>query len=197
MTTTLEQRPTREPIEDDTAFLITDAGLDALRITDSAMPVFGAQEAADAVSDHCAGEDAFTPDTREKADWVLSKIADAKARAARIRENAETMAKQAEAEATFMEWRYGAALQAFARQELAGGKRKSLTLYHGCIGFRTKPAGVQIGDPNAALTWARENLPAAVTETFDRKAVTAALLATGEAVDFAAFTLPEDVFFIK
>ena len=141
--------------------------------------------------------DAFTPDTKEKADWVLGRIADARGRAARIREHADTMAKQAEAEATFLEWKFGAALQDLARRELAGGKRKSLTLYHGVLGFRTKPAGVSIGDSKAALEWARQNLPEAVTETIDRATITKTLLETGEAVDFAAFTQAEEVFFIK
>jgi phage host-nuclease inhibitor protein Gam len=143
------------------------------------------------------GESTFTPDTKERADWVLGKIADARSRAARIRENAETMAKQAEAEATFFEWKYGPALQAFARQELTGGKRKSLTLYNGTLGFRNKPASVSIGDTKAALAWARENLPEAVVETIDKKAIADALLSTGEAVDFAVLNAEEQVFYIK
>lgn len=196
------------PITDDTVFHITPAGLHACDHApiipdepdqaDALNPYDEDTAAAQGLYDEApTNEPGFTPDTKEKADWVLSKIADAKGRAARIREHAETMAKQAEAEATFFEWKYGAALQDFARKELAGGRRKSLTLYHGVIGFKSKPAGCQIGDSKAALVWAKEFLPGAVIETFDRKAVTKALMETGEAVDFAAFTLGEEVFFIK
>lgn len=143
-----------------------------------------------------APTDAFAPDTAEKVDGVLGKVADARARAARIRENAEKMARACDAEAEGLEWRFGPALQAFARRELTG-KKKSLRLFHGVIGYRTRPAGVSFTDPAAALAHAKAFLPAAVTETLDRKSLAAALLETGEAVDFAAFTPAEDMFYIK
>lgn len=139
----------------------------------------------------------FTPDTAEKVDWVLGKIADHRARANRIRMNADTMAKQAEAEADALEWRFGPALQAFAREQLTGGKRKSLTLFHGTLGFRTVPAGVVVGNEAGALAWAKDNLPGAVVERLDKAALTKALLSTGEAMDFAAFTPEDQRFFIK
>jgi len=163
--------------------LITGAGEDAL-------------EDAPVVADE-EGAEAFTPNTAEKADWVLGKIADSRARAARIRENAEAMAREQERQAEGLEWRYGAALEAFARQQLAGGKRKSLRLYHGVLGYRTRPASVSLTDTAAALSWARESLPAAVVETLDKKALTAALLDAGKALPFAAFQPAEDVFYIK
>jgi len=144
-----------------------------------------------------AGEaDGFTPDTADKVDWVLGKMADARARAARIRENAEKMARACDAEAEALEWRFGPALQAFARRELTG-KKKSLRLFHGVIGYRTRPAGVSFTDPAAALAHAKAFLPEAVTETLDRKALASALLETGEAVDWASFTPEEQTFYIK
>lgn len=139
----------------------------------------------------------FVPDTAEKVDWVLGKIADHRARAARIRANADTMAKQADAEADALEWRFAPALQAFLREHLAGGKRKSLTLFHGILGFRTVPACVTVGDEGAAIAWAKDNLPGAVVERLDKKALADALLSTGEAVDFAAFTPEDQRFYIK
>lgn len=141
--------------------------------------------------------DAFTPDTTDKADWVLCKIADARGRAARIRENMELMAREADRDAEHLEWRFGAALQAFARKETEAGRKKSVRLPNGLLGFKTKPGGVSINDTGAALAWAKQNLPDAVVETLDRKALTAALLETGEAVEFAAFVPAEETFFIK
>lgn len=154
-----------------------------------------AGEGAEAGADAFAPE-GFVPDTPEKADWVLGKIADARARAARVRQNAEIIARQHDADAEALEWRFGPALQAFARRELTG-KRKSLRLYNGVIGFRTKAAGVSVTDAGAALAWARESLPAAVVETLDRRALSARLLDTAESVDFASFTPEEEVFYIK
>lgn len=144
-----------------------------------------------------APADAFTPDTADKADWVLGKIADARARAARVRENAEKIARAHEAEAEGLEFRFGPALQAFTQKELAGSKRKSLRLLNGVIGWRTRPASVSLVNPTAALVWAQENLPAAVTQTLDRKTLSAALLDTGESVDFAIFQPEEEVFYLR
>ncbi len=141
--------------------------------------------------------EAFCPDTADKADWVLGKIADRRARAARIRENAERMARAEEREAEALEWRYGGALQTFLRTETDGGKRKSIRLFHGVIGYRTRPAGVSVTDPAAALAWAKDNLPAAVVEALDRKALSDRLTATGEALPFAALQPAEEVFYIK
>ena len=68
----------------------------------------------------------FIPTDAAGVDWVLGKMADARARASRIRENAERMARAEERDAEFLEWRYGAALQAYVRAELEGGKKRSV-----------------------------------------------------------------------
>lgn len=140
---------------------------------------------------------AFVPTDEGGVNWVLGKMADARARAARIRENAELMARAEERKADALEWKYGAALQTFLRAEIAGGKKKSVRLYNGVLGYRMRPAGVSVTDPAAALSWAQENLPAAVTLSLDKKALADALLATGEALDFARLNPAEEVFYIK
>jgi len=140
---------------------------------------------------------AFVPTDAAGVDWVLGKIADARARAARIRENAERMARAEERQAEALEWKYGGALQTYLQAETEGGKKKSVRLFHGVLGYRTKPAGVQVTDPGAVLAWAKENLPEAVTEALDRKALAARLLETGEAADGARLTPAEEVFYIK
>jgi len=140
---------------------------------------------------------AFVPTDAAGVDWVLGKIADARARAARIRENAELMARTEERAAEALEWKFGGALQHFLREQTEGGKKKSVRLFHGVIGYRTRPAGVSVTDPAAALCWAKENLPAAVTEGLDKKALSDRLTATGEALPFAAFQPAEEVFYIK
>ena len=58
---------------------------------------------------------AFVPTDAAGCDWVLGKMADARARAVRIRENAELMARTEEHKAEALEWKYGAALQTFQR----------------------------------------------------------------------------------
>ncbi len=139
----------------------------------------------------------FVPTDAAGVDWVLKKMSAARAEARLIRENAEAMARACERDAEALEWKYGAALQTWLRAELKGSKSKSKRLFHGVIGYRTKPAGVSVTDPAAALSWARQNLPAAVLEALDKKALTEALLTTGEAVGFASFTPAEETFYIK
>ena len=126
------------------------------------------------------GETAFVPTDAAGVDWVLEKIADARSRAQRIRENAEKMARDEERDAEYLEWKYGAALQTWLRAELGGGKKKSFRLYHGVVGYRQKPAGVSITDAAAAGQWAEQHCPDALVTHLDKKALGAALLETGE-----------------
>jgi phage host-nuclease inhibitor protein Gam len=141
--------------------------------------------------------EAFCPTDAGGVDWVLRKIAAARAEAKLIRENMEAMARACERDAEHLEWKYGGALQTWLQAELKDGKRKSKTLPHGVIGYRTKPAGVSITDPAAALAWAKDNLPAAVVEALDRKALADRLLDTGKALPFAALQSAEEVFYIR
>ena len=141
--------------------------------------------------------DAFLPDTAEKVDWVLGKIAAARGEANLIRSNMELMAREHDRAADALEWKFGPALQTWLRAELEGGKKKSKRLPHGVLGYRTKPAGVSVTDDAAALAWAQENATQAVTIRLDKKALAEALLETGESVDFAAFMPEEQTFYIK
>jgi len=51
---------------------------------------------ADAPAEEGTGPEAFCPDTADKVDWVLGKIAAARAEAKLIRENMEAMARAIE-----------------------------------------------------------------------------------------------------
>ena len=140
---------------------------------------------------------AFVPTDEGGVDWVLCKIADARSRAARIRENMELMAREEERKAEHLEWKFGANLQTWLRAELEGGTKKSKRLPNGVLGYRTKPAACHVTNPAAALSWARESLPAAIVETLDKKVLADALLTTGEVLPFATLQAAEDVFYIK
>ena len=140
---------------------------------------------------------AFVPTDEGGVDWVLGKIAAARAEAKLIRENAELMAREADRRAEHLEWKYGAALQTWLRAELEGGKKKSVRLYHGVLGYRTKPAGVVVTDDAAALAWVKEYATVALVERLDKKILAEVLLETGEALDFAKLNPAEDVFFIR
>ena len=189
MTATLTTDFQAETFHETDCILITDAGIEALT---SAAVVPDETEGGEVEK-----ADGFTPDTFDKASWVLGLIADRRAAAARIRENAEKMAREQDREADTLEWRFGPALQAFAVKELAGSKKKSIRLYNGVLGYRTKPAALHVTDAAGALEWAKVNLPAAIAESVDKKALAETLLTTGEVVDFARLLLAEEVFYIK
>lgn len=148
-------------------------------------------------SDSTEGVGEFIPADAAGVDWVLKKCAAARAEAKLIRENAELMARECERRAEHLEWKYGANLQTWLRGELADGKRKSVRLLHGVIGLRTKPAGVNVTNPAAALAWAKQHLPAAVAERLDKAVLAESLLTNGESTDFAQLTAAEEVFYIK
>ena len=141
----------------------------------------------------------FVPTDEAGVDWFLKKRAALRAEAKLIRENAETMARQLEADAKFLEWKFGAPVQTWLREVLAGSKRrcKSKTLFHGTVGFRTEPPKVEFLDTGAAMAYAREHYRDAVVESLDRKALEKRLVQTGEAVDFATLVPAEEKFYIK
>lgn len=195
---------TKSPITKDTAFSLTPAGLAALEgfapgVTTEAQNALEAPETApghgnEALEDEVFQPEGFYPDTADKVDWVLSKIADARARAARIRENAELMAKEADRQAEGLLWQFGPALQDFARRELTG-KKKSIRLYHGVLGYRTKTASLTITNEPEARAWAEANCPTALR--VDSRALAARLMETGEVIDGAQLVPAEEVFYVK
>ena len=178
---------------------LTPSGLDAL---ENAPVVPDAEGPSSDLDGLVTGEpkdapEAFAPRTAEEVDWVLGRIADHKGRAARIRANGEAMARAAEHEAAFLEMRFGAAIQEFVRRDTDGTRRKSTKLYNGVVGFRQKPARVEITDAARALAHAKEHVPAAVVERLDRKAYDKALMESGEVLEFAALVPASDEFYIK
>ena len=106
-----------------------------------------AEEVLELVADAPAADAAaFVPTDAAGADWGAGEMADARSRAARIRENAEKMARAEERKAEHLNGSTARPLQAWLRNELAGGTRKSKRLFHGVLGFRAKPAAAVITD---------------------------------------------------
>ena len=152
------------------------------------------------------GEDkeAFVPTDAAGVDWVLAKMAAARAAAKLIREQGEAMAREEERKAEALAWKFGPAIQTWANNELLGedghykkGNAKSKKLWHGIVGYKQKPAGVDITDPAAVLAHVKENLTEAYREGVDKAALTKYLLETGEVLDGVTFRPAEDEFYIK
>lgn len=148
----------------------------------------------------------FTIDTREKADWLLKKLAGIEAEEKLIEAQAQKMLEQLRSDRESLLGRFGAELESFTRGETEGGRRKSLTLFHGTVGFRTVPARLVVENQEDALQTARLLAPEAITtvpaqEKLDTRALVekakTALETTGEVWPGLKLTETEERFTIK
>ncbi len=107
----------------------------------------------------------FLVDSAEKAEWALSKIARsehriqelaalAEAAKARIDARLEEITKADRATVA----RLGDMIRPWASVEVAqNGKRKSIQLLNGTVGFRQSPASLVVTDEAAAVAWLEAN----------------------------------------
>ena len=115
----------------------------------------------------------WQPETEGDVDWVLSRMADTQAKIDRVRKNADAQIRTAAREYEFFQARYGAALEAYAQQRLAGQKARTLTLLNGKLSLTRQPARIAIDKDDARVVAAvRERLPEMVrvvtTESVNR-----------------------------
>ena len=117
----------------------------------------------------------FLIDSPERANWLLRKLANLDAERERVAAQASALARQIESDRNSLLHRFGSQLENFTRAELekSGGKRKSLVLLQGTVGFRTVPARIVIESAPDAIQTARLVLPGTITtettERFDSK----------------------------
>lgn len=117
-------------------------------------------------------EERFTPDTLDKAEWVLEKMqkADAEKTALLLRRDAITANIDAEIrkmqnKRDYLDARFGPDLSEFAKRSLEGGKSKTLTTPYGKMSFRLVPSRLSVIDEQKALEWADAHCPQAVKIT--------------------------------
>lgn len=117
----------------------------------------------------------FVPDTAEKVNWVLEKLLDCKAEKARndvkrkaILDQLAALDKEIDRKSDFMLWKFGPALEEFAKKELEGQKAKSIKMVYGTLAFRSTGGTNKVVDPIAAVEWAKKHAPQSVkvTESF-------------------------------
>ena len=118
------------------------------------------------------------------ANWLVRKVVEARAYARRVAAWAERETRRAQRDEQFLLGRYGGELEAWVRRQVERekGRRKSVALPAGTVGFRTEPQRLTVEDEQALVTWCRTNLPVALrVETRVLKgAVKAHVAATGE-----------------
>lgn len=109
----------------------------------------------------------FAIDSHDRANWLVRKVVAARAYALHVKEWAEQEQRRAEREEKTLMFLFGRQLEAWAKAEIAGlgGRRKSLALPAGTVGYRQTPLRLVVDDEKAVLAWARDHCPAAVVIT--------------------------------
>ena len=147
--------------------------------------------------------DGFKIDSPELADWALGKIREAQneideaqeVHAANVARADEWLDQQATAARATIAWMTEHLRRWF--EPTYDDKHKSASFPNGRCGFRKNPPRLDVSDPEAAVTWARAELPAAVrvAEDVDKAAIKAHIKATGEIPDGVDYREGEPTFF--
>ena len=146
--------------------------------------------------------EAFRVQDEDSANWVVRKINEARGRAERVKAWAKKEQERAAKEEDFFLRRFGPELEAWTRSQLTG-KKKSIPLPGGTVGFRKKAERLIVDDDRAIVAWAKQAHPelvvTVVKESVPAVDLNALLKRTGEVPpDAAAHIEPEaDQFYVK
>jgi hypothetical protein len=136
-------------------------------------------------------EDVVDPEVPERfsirdqatASWLVRKVNEARQYRDRVKIWAAAEIRRAEREEQFFISRWGAELEGWARQQIAGQHRsKSLRLPAGTVGFRSEPPKVTLLDEPAVIAWCEKHLRVAlrVQTTVLKSEILSHLKQTGE-----------------
>jgi hypothetical protein len=129
----------------------------------------------------------FSIGDEKTANWLVKKIIAARQYASNVKRWADLELKRAEREEECLMFLFGRQIERWAREEIEklGGKRKSISLPSGTIGFRTVKSHLVVKDEIRLMQWARTNCPAAIqtTEKLAKTPVNEHFTITGEIPD--------------
>src|SRR5688500_17737324 len=106
----------------------------------------------------------FSVRDEQTANWVIRKIIEARQYDRHVQDGAVRDTRRDHADEKFFLHRYGQQVEDWARRQLEheSGRRKSLNLPAGTVGFRNEPQRLDVADDDALLRWCRANLPSAI-----------------------------------
>jgi hypothetical protein len=129
----------------------------------------------------------FMVEDEESASWVVRRIVAAREYGERVKQWAAQERRRAEREEQTLMYLFGRQVERWVQSEITrmNGKRKSLALPGGTVGFRTVAAKLVVDDEVMTLTWAREYCPQAivVVETLSKTVFDQYVKETGHAPD--------------
>lgn len=153
------------------------------------------------IRDEVLVDEAFSVCDESTANWVVRKIVEARAYRDRVSKWAAAETLRADRQEAFLLHRFGAQLESWVRRHIGTqhGRRRSVSLPAGVVGFRQEPTKLLIVNETMLLGWCRANLPTAikVSETLVKNEINTHLKATGECPDGAEVAGGGDRFFVK
>ncbi len=151
------------------------------------------------ISAEIESPESFAVTDAVSANWVIRKIIEARTYAKHVKEWAEGELRRAEREEEFFLHAYGRQLEDWARAEITNGRRKSVKLPAGTLGFRTDPPKLDVLDEAKLVAWCRTALPTALRiETHILKQhVKDHVVITGECPDGTAISGGGQRFYVR
>ena len=100
----------------------------------------------------------------ESANWLVRRVMESRRYATQVKEWAEREVRRAAREEQTLLYLFGRQIETWTKVEVTklNGRRKSLNLPAGCVGFRALPSKIVIDNDAEAIKWAKEHCPQAV-----------------------------------
>ncbi|HWE04319.1 MAG TPA: host-nuclease inhibitor Gam family protein [Tepidisphaeraceae bacterium] len=129
----------------------------------------------------------FAVEDEKSANWLVRRIIAARQYGLHVKAWAQHEQRRAEREEMTLLFLFGRQIEMWTRDEIQklGGRRKSIALPSGTVGFRTEGVKLVVDDEDAVLVWVRTNLPAAIQieEKLKKSVLNQHFDATGEIPD--------------
>jgi hypothetical protein len=143
----------------------------------------------------------FTVRDEKSADWLVRKLVEAEAHIRRVKEQAEREVRRTERERDFLLYHFGKDLEKWAKKQLdkSKGRRKSLLLLSGTVGFRTIAAKLVVENDIAAIAWAKKHCRDAVVvkERVNKATLDEHFETNGDLPDGARLEAAHQRFYVK
>lgn len=145
--------------------------------------------------------EAFSVCCPRTAGWVVRRICAARRYGQQVKLWAELERRRAEAEEQRLLYLFSAQLREWTAGEIAKlrGRRKSIALPGGSVGFRAVPSRVLIQSEEAVIRWAKRECPNAVviSERLLKTPVAEHVERTGEVPEGVEITAAREEFFVR
>lgn len=144
----------------------------------------------------------FTITDEKTANWLVKKVVAAREYGLRVKTWAEQEQRRTQREEQSLMFLFGRQIETWVRDQIAaaGGRRKSLALPAGAVGFRTINSKLVVDDERIVIAWARTNCEKAIVvmEKLSKSSLDEHFEQTGELPEGGAHVEPAaERFYIK